>query len=208
MKTYSGFTQNTAKHLQLDAGAFFINYNVNTDTYDAAVSAGKLLGATRGGGQFNAVPNIRQIQVDGIKGKAKGLEALDSWDVNIQATVLELNEDTIKKALVTGINGTSDNEIYNLIEARNNIELSDYVDNVTWVGTISGSNAPLIIQVENALNTQGLGLQVQDANEGSIQMKFDGHYSTNDLNKPPFKIYYPKDVDSISLGSNDDETNG
>ena len=72
------------------------------------------------------------------------------------------------------------------------IGLDDYIDNVTWVGNLSGSNEPVIIQVYNALNTDGLKLTVQDKNEATIPTTFYGHYSQENLDQPPFKIYYPK----------------
>ena len=60
--TYSGFTEATAENLLLDAGAFFVDYEVDTDTFETAVTSGKLLGATRGGGSFNATPTIRKTR--------------------------------------------------------------------------------------------------------------------------------------------------
>lgn len=197
MKTYSGFTTKTAESLQLDTGAFFINYDVKKDTYESAVAAGKLLGATRDGGEFSAKPSIRQISVDGVKGRAKGLETLDSWEVYLSATVLELTEEALKRALTAADSAESDLQTHSAITARNNIELSDYYENITWVGTISGSDEPIIIQVYNALNTDGISLAVKDASEGTIKMTFYGHYSQGDLNTPPFKIYYPKVNESI-----------
>lgn len=93
-KVFTGFTKETPENLLLDAGAFFKNFvyvpgGDNNDTYDSAVAAGKLLGATKGGGEFSAVPTIRQIEVDGVKGRAKGLETIDSWEVYLKATILE-----------------------------------------------------------------------------------------------------------------------
>ena len=58
IKTINGITQNTTKHLLLDAGAFFVGYNPATDTFESAKTAGKLLGATKGGGSFKAVPKL------------------------------------------------------------------------------------------------------------------------------------------------------
>ncbi len=191
MQTYSGFTTETAQSLLLDAGAYFKNFEVGKDTFESAVTGGKLLGATRGGGEFSAVPAVRQIEVDGVKGKAKGLENIDSWDVYIKANVLEVKKDTLKTALCASKDGEAV-EDYDVIEAKNNIELTDYIDNITWVGTLSGSDAPVIIQVYNAINTDGLKLQTQDKNESVLAMTFYGHYTQDDLNTPPFKVYYPK----------------
>lgn len=193
MQTYSGFTSETAESLLLDAGAFFKNYEVGVDTFQSAVAAGKLLGATQGGGEFSAVPTVRQIEIDGVKGRAKGLETNDSWDVYIKANVIEVKEETIKAALAASGMDESSVEGYTKIYARNNIELTDYLDNITWIGTLSGSTKPVIIQVYNALNTDGLKVATKDKAEAVIEMTFYGHYTQEDLQNPPFAIFYPKE---------------
>lgn len=192
MKKYSGFTTETAKSLLLNAGAYFKNYDVSTDDFDSAVAAGKLIGATKGGGEFSAVPEIRQIEVDGVAGRAKGLETIDSWDIYLKANVLEVKETTIQSGLAASSVDTSTNTDYDIITASNNLEVSDYIDNITWVGTLSGSNKPVIIQIFNALNTEGLKFSTTDKAEATISLTFYAHYTQDDLDTPPFKIYYPK----------------
>lgn len=192
MKKYSGFTTETAKSLLLNAGAYFKNYNVGTDDFDSAVAAGKLIGATKGGGEFSAVPEIRQIEVDGVAGRAKGLETIDSWDIYLKANVLEVKETTIQSGLAASSVDTSTNTDYDIITASNNLEVSDYIDNITWVGTLSGSDKPVIIQIFNALNTEGLKFSTTDKAEATISLTFYAHYTQDDLDTPPFKIYYPK----------------
>lgn len=189
-KVFSGFTTKTKEHLLLDAGAFFKNYDMEKDTFDSAVKAGKLLGATKDGGEFSAVATIRQIEVDGVKGRAKGLEVIDFWDVSLKANVLEVKKETLMAALCAA--KVEELEEYYKISAKNNIEDSDYIDNITWVGTLSGADKPAIIQVYNALNTDGLKLTTKDKDQAVISMTFYGHYTQEDLDTPPFDIYYPK----------------
>ena len=189
-KIISGFTNKTPEHLLLDSGAFFKNFDVATDTFESAVTAGKLIGATRSGGKFDAIPEIRQIEVDGVKGPAKGLEMLDAWNVTIGASVLEITTDTLALASTTVDNTT--NEKYDIVKANNVIALDDYIGNITWVGTLSGSDEPVIIQVMNALNMGGLSLQTQRKNEAVAALNVTGHYTAEDLDTPPFVIYYPK----------------
>lgn len=196
-KAYSGFNTKTMEHLLLDAGAFFKNFTYvkdgeGNDTFDSAVEAGKLIGATKGGGEFSAVAAIRQIEVDGVKGRAKGLETIDSWDIYLKATVLETSADTIKLALGSATVDKATSDKYDIITGNADISLDDYVDNITWVGKLSGSDEPVIIQVYNALNTDGLKLTVQDKTEATIPMTFYGHYTPEDLDTPPFKVFYPK----------------
>lgn len=196
-KTYSGFTAETAENLLLDAGAFFVNFDITTDDFETAVTAGKLLGATRGGGQFTATPEIRSIEIDGVKGAAKGLTVIDSWEVKMTANVLEVTLEGLQKALAASEVDTSTNAEYDILKAKNYIELTDYIENITFVGKKSGTVDPIIIQVYNALNTTGLSIQTQDKGEAVIAMEFQGHYDSADLDNPPFAIFYPKAAPTI-----------
>lgn len=197
-KTYSGFTEATAEKLLLDAGAFFKNFEVGVDTFESAVAGDKLLGATQGGGTFSAVPTIRKIEIDGVKGAAKGLEAIDEWVVTITANMKEISEDVLVTALAAGASVTG-SAGYKKIAANNYIQLTDYIDNITWVGKLSGSETPVIIQVHNALSTGGLTLQTQDKNEAVVALTFTGHYDASDLDTPPFDIHYP--TSAVTKGS-------
>ncbi len=190
-RTFSGFTNKTAEKLLLDAGAFFKDFNVEEDTFDDAVTAGKLLGATQGGGTFTATPTIRPIEIDGVKGAAKGLSVIDVWVVTIAANMKEISEEILITALGAG-KSEAGPAGYKKITGNNYIELTDYIDNITWVGKLSGSQKPVIIQVYNALSTSGITLQTQDKNEGLIPITFTGHYDPEELDTPPFGIYYPE----------------
>ncbi|MDR7870307.1 MAG: hypothetical protein RIN55_05575 [Tissierellaceae bacterium] len=189
-KVFSGFTSKTAEKLLLDAGAFFKDFVVGEDDFDTAVAAGKLLGATQGGGTFTATPTVRRIEVDGVKGAAKGLEVIDEWLVTLMANIKEVSVESIQLALgaTTVVNGPKG---YKKISANNYIELTDYVDNVVWVGKLSGSDTPVIIEVKNAISLGGITLNMADKSEGLIPTTFTGHYDAADLDTPPFNIYYP-----------------
>lgn len=192
---FTGVTANTAKHLQLDAGAFFKNFDPATDTFASAAS--KLIGATAGGGSFAAVPTIRRIEVDGLKSATKGYEALDEWQVTLTANVKELTVAALELALATGSHtavkspSTAEANNYEKIVAANDIADANYTTNVTWVGRLSGSQIPIIIVVKNALATNGLTLTTADKSEGVVAMTLTGHYAVSDLESPPFEIYYP-----------------
>lgn len=190
-KTYSGFNENTTKNLLLDAGAIFVNFDIETDKFDTAKE--KLLGATSGGNKFEAVPEFRTIAVDGVKGKAKGLQVLDSWSVNMETNMLEFKEETFKNALasIQTLSKTIGTDEYTEIKAKNSIDDTDYIDNITYVGTVSGSDKPIIIQVFNCLNAEGLGVEFKDGEDIVATMKFEGHYASDNLDNPPFAIYYP-----------------
>lgn len=194
---FSGVTANTPQKLQLDAGAFLKNYDPATDTW-ATAKATKLLGATAGGGNFGAVPTIRRIEVDGVKGATKGFQTIDEWVVTMTVNMKELDAEIFKLALATGSvadtkspSSASDNN-YTKVTAANQISNSDYITNIAWVGTLSGNSLPIIIILKNALCTNGLSISPADKAEGVVTLTFTGHYDPADLDTVPFEIYYPK----------------
>jgi len=191
-KVKSGFNTKTKDNLHTGAGAFFKNFYVGVDTYESAKAANKLLGATQGGGEFKAVATIRQIEVDGVAGKAQGLELIDSWEVSQTMNLLETTPESLKLALgAADIDDTTNGEYY-IISGRSEIKDEDYLDNLTYIGTITGSDIPVIIQVFNALSTDGLNIKTEDKKEAVLGITVYGHYTEDDLDTPPYRIYYPK----------------
>ena len=197
---YSGYTSKTPDRLQLDAGVFFKNFNVGTDTYASAKKAGKCLGVTIKGGEFSAKPNLRRVEFDGVKTRTKGDTLIDGWETYIKATLAEITSDTIKLGLgVADSVSSSDASGYDKIEGRDYILDSDYVENITWVGCILGETKPIIIQVYNALNENGLTLAIADKDNGKIECQFYGNndpdvYDSEEPVAPPFAIFRPTET--------------
>ena len=205
IKPYTGYSKNTADRLQLDAGAFFKNFKVGTDTYATAKVAGKCLGATIKGGEFSAKPNFRQIEVDGLKNRTKGQTLIDGWETYIKATFAEITTETLIRAL-----GVADSETvtdgYDKITGRDVILDKDHIENITWVGCLLGEDKPIIIQVYNALNEDGLTLAVADKDNGKTEVKFFGYnaeevYETDAPITPPFAIFRPTESTTTTTTS-------
>lgn len=193
-KVINGLNSDTTRHLVFDAGAFFKNYDIEKDTFESAVADGKLIGATKGGGGFKAVPTFREIELDGMRGALKGTKILEAWEISISANVAEVTPENLRLSLGVSddIEDVADKPAnYKKVSGKMCISDKDYLDNVTWVGTISGSKDPVIIQVFNALNTKGLEVSFEDKGELVIEMEFIGHF---DMKKKevPFAIYYPQ----------------
>lgn len=190
MTQFTGLTAVTKENLLLDAGAFFMNYVLDTDTYSAAIAAGKLIGATSGGGSFSAVANMRPIEVDGAKSNTKGLLALDHWVVTMTLNLVEVTPAALKLAL--GIaDQTTHNSDYEKIVARHEILDADYLTNVVWVGKVSGQALPMVIELKNPLSMNGLTVQVEDKKESIIPITLTGHYDATDMDIVPFEIRCP-----------------
>ena len=67
----TGMTEKTVEHFVLGAGVFAKDFIPGTDTYESAKTAGKLLGATTGGGEFKAAKVGHYSQVDGAPENTK-----------------------------------------------------------------------------------------------------------------------------------------
>lgn len=193
MNKISGFTADTAKKLLLDAGVFVKNYVVGTDTFDTALEDGRIIGATAGGGSFEIVPTTRKIEIDGVSGDVKGLTRIDDWKATISANVKEVSADSIVLGL--GAAKIEDGPTgFKKITLKNDIEDADYVDNITWLGSISGETELVAIQFLNALSTNGISVTVADKGEAVIPMTFTGHAEFDSETRKfimPVEIFYP-----------------
>jgi hypothetical protein len=195
MKTYSGINDNTPKNILLDTGAFFINFDLATDTYETAKA--KLLGCTAGGAKFVFKPTYRIPKADGgTKSPVRGMKFLVSWEVSMGASMLEFKKEVYQNALGASVSSvtTINTKSYTKIEGSNVLEDSSYKDNITWIGTISGSDEPVIIQIFNALNEEGLNFEPKDSEDIVCELNFVGHSTVSTLDKPPFAIYYPNSI--------------
>ena len=177
MKT--GLTSRTIESLQLNAGVLLTAYTKGED-----IAEEDILGATRGGGSFTAVPTMHQAAVDGAPTYVVGLERCDDWVVTLNATMVELNDEAITRALGVGVTktGTTDK----VFTVKNTVNTTDFKD-LYWVGDLSnGQN--VVIKIKNALNTGGLNLTFSDRGEGTYALALIGHYTVSDLENAPFDI--------------------
>ena len=209
-KAFNGITSATPLNLQLDAGAFFIGFGIATDTDASAKAAGKCIGATQGGGTFTAKPSIRNVEVDGAVGRVKGLADIETWDISLSATVIETTVKTLKTALAaatatkgTGTEQETGNGIptgYTAVTGNAGISDTDYLSGFTWVGGLSGSDKPIIIQIKNALNEDGLSVDFKAKSEGKVKLTMYAYNSLEDFESdsvsPAFTIYEP-DVEEV-----------
>jgi hypothetical protein len=202
-KRLTGYTDNTMKNRQTGAGAYFKNFDVSTDTFSSAVSTGKLLGATQGGGSFTAKPTITTTEVDGVPSDAVGMEDIDGWTVEMTANILEVTAENVKNTLgaATIAEETLNSKKYKKITGKSFIEETDYIDNITFLGSMSGFDEPVIIQIFHAVAVDGINITPQDKKTTIMPTKFKAHVSFDNLDEPPFAIYVPIEGTTTSGGS-------
>lgn len=184
MALKTGLTDRTIVNLQLNAGVLLTTYTKGTD-----IDENDIIGATRGGGSFTAVPTVHQAAVDGAPTYTKGLERVDDWVITLNATMVELNDDAVSRALGVGVvktetgSGTTKDTTFTVKRTVND---ADYKD-LYWVGDLSnGQN--VVIKIKNALNTSGFNLTFSDRGEGTYTLALIGHFTTDDLDTAPFEL--------------------
>ena len=193
-KILNGLTKDTAKNLQLDAG-IIVTGLASPESFSGELSGATLLGATVGGGSFVVETEVRNLfeDLDGARGNYKEGNVIDSYNVVLTTTVAEMTAKNIKLALgaadTTTKQGTGTN--VDITKARMTIKAEDYIDNVCWLGSLNGSDKPMIIELKNVMNTNGLNFTFEDKGKGKIELELKAHF---DLTKPeevPFAIYTP-----------------
>lgn len=193
MARYTGLTTNTPERLLLDSGVFLKGaFRTKAEIVTALADASKNLGATNGGGSFNAVPEIRQVAVDGGITNIKDLTIIDSWNVTMVANVKEMTVNNIRLALGATTATTTTTSDFTTIVGNNEFATADYSD-ITWVGKLKGHSNPVIIIIKNAISTNGLNLTVADKDEATIAITLTACYDLANLDTVPFEILYPKD---------------
>lgn len=191
--TTTGYNEKTKDHLFLDAGALYKNFGLA----DQAI-----IGATSGGNEFDAKAKVRQVKLDGIKAaNAMGLEVIDNVTTTLKCKFLEITEDILKAALLADVDTVSDAN-YDILTGKTAIEDSDYIKNIAWVGTVSGSGKPVIIVIENALCLDGLQLKAEDSKDNVLDVTFTAHADPSTPNVLPYTIYYPKLADMVPFTLN------
>ena len=176
----TGLRPETFENLQLNAGVFLKGFDLDTpadnDALETAIlealEAGTgVLGATRGGGSFRAVPTMRSIEADGKRAEFVGSQMIDTWDIRLTGTLLEITPENMKDALVCADMTTTGNKT--TVKIRRDIKTEDYIPSLCWVGdTARGFVA---IELTNALNTAGANFTFTDKGEGTLPFEFVAH---------------------------------
>lgn len=174
-----GITANTEERLILDAGAVYRDYG----------EAGQeLIGATRGGAQFIVERDDRNIELDGPKGPVKGLRRTVMHTARLTVTLVEMSQQTfldIMRGTVVS-DGT-----HRTVTPDSEIVAGDYYTNIALVAEVIDTTTPCILTLLNAMQAGGWTISTEDKDEGELEVTFDAHYATSDLDTPPYTVAWP-----------------
>jgi len=189
----TGYTKSTPLHYVVDAGAIYQNlkYNPEKDEWE-----GELLGATHEGNTITIEQEYRTIEIDGVFVDAVGQKVLQTSKASLEINVKEITAENIRMAINGSIREAETNEApegYKVVEGKGKLENTDYIPNLGLVGTMTGTDEPIIVLLDNALCTSGLEGETQDDDELVITMTFEAHADPNQVSnrKLPARIYFP-----------------
>ena len=194
----TGYSANTPKHYLINAGAIYKNLEWNATGGEGSKGQweGELLGATAGGNKVTIEQNYRVIEIDGVFTPAVGQKILESQTAKLETNVKELTAENIRLSIngkIADSDGVDAPTGYQVISGKAKLENTDYIKNLGIVGTMSGTDDPIIIIIDNALCTSGLDFETKDNDEAVISMTFEAHANEGQVDdlSLPCRIYFP-----------------
>lgn len=203
----TGYTKDSAKGFMLNAGALLKNL-----TFKEGKWSGELLGATSGGSSISLVNTFRQPEIDGVFTTPVGADSIETSEGKFEVNMIEWTAENIKMAILGEIkasDGTDFPDGYDVITTRRKVEESDYIENLAYVGTISGSDKPIIVIMHHSIVTSGLEFEPQDKQEGIYKMVFEARSGADEVNDTslPITILFPSATTTDGKKMNSEDIN-
>lgn len=213
----SGLREQTVDHLVLDAGVAYVNGNASeadglrngtatawADAIDAANTwvdpngdtvAPRKMGATRGGFRIQTNRIERQIEADGKRLPTKGLSRIDGYDPRAVGNLLEVGDkETLKLILGGGVE--EDWGSYIEITPRLTVEEEDYLGNLMIAATVSGTNIPVVVLLDNPRAVNPTEIPLVDNAEAVVGIEFVAHALLTDPLAVPIHFFWPAQIGS------------
>lgn len=194
----TGLTPQTFENLQLNAGVFLKNFAwssyANADALETAIlealeSRTGVIGATVGDGSFQAKPETRRIEANGLRYPIVGSTVNDMWTVMLTGTMKEITPQNFADALMCADLTHESGSALHRIRVRTDIMPKDYIKSMCWVGDTS--KGFVLIELKNVLNTAGANFTFTDRGEGSLPFEFHAHHAElKDMDHAPFEIVF------------------
>ena len=150
-----------------------------------------VLGATNGGNKLSIVPEITPIEVDGACVEIKGLNQKTGETGTLEVNLAQHTVESLKRAIV-GKEVDSLIKGYTQIQTKSLIELSDYLDNIAYVGTMT-DKTEIIVIMENAICSSGLELDNKNKETSVVATTFKStaDFASGVYDTLPIYIFYP-----------------
>jgi len=150
-----------------------------------------VLGATNGGNKLSILPEITPIEVDGAVVEIKGLNQKTGETGTLEVNLAQHTIESLKRSIV----GKEVNSLipgYTQIQTKSLIELSDYLDNIAYVGTMT-DGTEIIAIMENAICSSGLELDAKNKDTSVVKTTFKAtaDFKSGVYDTLPIYLFYP-----------------
>lgn len=198
MGNVTNLTTSQVQKVQFDEAVIVLNYGLATE---------RVLGPTRGGGEFAATISVRDVEFDGKIGKTAGMQVVEEQAALIKTTSLCLSQEELQLAMpgcrVTGSGASA--VIKN--PASGVISTASYLSNVTMFGKLADGTYKKAT-IFNAMTESGITLKAVAKAEGELELEFHAHYTTSDLDGDLWEIKELSDFRAPVMASAETATNG
>jgi len=182
-KRFTQVKYDAFKEIQVEAGVILKHFNPNNPVIDRQ----DIVCVTSGGITITAKPEYSDYfeDVDNIPNGSKEGKMIDNWECSLSTTALDTSAESIKMMLgVADIDVTDTNRI----TPRRDINLTDFIDELWWVGDRADGGF-VAVQVLNVLSTDGFALQTTKNGKGTTSVTLTGHFSIDAVDTVPMNFY-------------------
>ena len=188
-------TKKQIENIQFDEALVYVNWGVEGKE--------RMIGPSRGGGEFVVTETIRDVEFDGRQGKTKDMQVLEDQGANLKIVSLCCTQEDLELALVGG-KLNEDQSITN-IQSGSWIPATKYLENVVAFAKLSGGTFKKIT-IFNALHESGMTFSTKPKAENEHNLDFIAHFDPTDRTK---NIYKVEDIESIpATGVTTSQTGG
>ena len=178
---FTKIPQNTFDELQINAGILVKDFDVASGTF----ADSDIITATTGGITVSCKNSYSDLgdDIDNCPKNTMELKRIDSTEVSVSTTALNINEDLLMYML-----GAADKDANTgAIKPRRDLKTTDF-STVWWIGDLANGGY-IAVKISNALSTEGFEIKTSDKGKGNISLTLTGHVSLNAQDVIPAEFY-------------------
>ena len=178
---FTKIPQNTFDELQINAGILVKDFDVSTGTF----ADSDMITATTGGITVSVKNSYTDLgdDIDNCPKNTMELKRIDSTEVSISTTALNISEDLLLLML-----GAADKDnVTGAIKPRRDLKTTDF-STVWWIGDLANGGY-VAVKISNALSTEGFEIKSSDKGKGNVSITLTGHTSLSAQDVIPAEFY-------------------
>lgn len=179
-------TKDTPNNIMFGAGIVVEGLKWETNKWTFT----KTHGATNGGSKLEIQQTLKDLELDGVTVKTKGLTVKTGETAKLTTNLVELTKENLKRLSLGEIVSSVAVTGYDEIVSKDQIQEDDYVENLGFIGyDLSGE--PIIVKFDYAICTSGLSFDSKNDDQTTVNAEYEcvASNEAESLNKLPWHIY-------------------